>query len=81
MLSELFQYISDHPVQPDTNTFKYLEACSKIFEKGFLSHDKITSSSSEVLKSIDEGFTFFTNWLNQIFEQGMYTKYMCMYYM
>lgn len=50
---------------------KYLEACSQLFEKGFLSHNKVLDMNSSVLKSIDDGFTFFTNWMDQIFEKGI----------
>ena len=41
------------PPPEDTATtleaFTYLEACSKLFEKGFLSHDRIRSMDSKVL--------------------------------
>lgn len=49
----------------------YLEACSKLFEKGFLSHDRVMNMDSEVLKSISEGYNFFTTWMDQILENGM----------
>ena len=51
-------------------TLSYVEACNKIFEEGFLSHKKITNMDSEVLKSINEGYKFFTSWLNQILDDG-----------
>lgn len=52
-------------------TLEYLEACNKMFENGFLSHDMIKTMDSKVLRSIDEVYSFFTNW---ILEKGM-----CMY--
>lgn len=30
--------------------------------------------NSEVLKSIDKGFEFFTNWMSQISEKGTYIE-------
>ena len=52
------------------NTLKYLEACNKMFEKGFLSHLKIVDMNSEVLTSINEGYQFIIDWINQIREKG-----------
>ena len=53
MLSELHQYITKDPPPDDADsvklTLQYLEACKKIFEKGFLSHDKICDVDSPVL--------------------------------
>ena len=74
MLSELYHYVDEHPRAEDAKctslTLKYLEACNKLFEMGFLSHDKVLNMNSSVLKSIDDGFRFFTNRMNQIFEKG-----------
>lgn len=70
MLSELFHYTSQNPSPADALsvqcTRKYLEACSKIFERGLLSHTKVTDESSDVLKSIDEGYLFFLTWLESL---------------
>ncbi len=46
------------------NTLRYLEACNKLFERGFLSHDRVTSEHSQVLKNIDIGMSFFKEWLD-----------------
>ncbi len=43
---------------------RYLEACNKLFERGFLSHERITSEHSQVLKNIDIGMSFFNKWLD-----------------
>lgn len=53
VLSELYQYINQDPVPDDAAsvklTLKCLEACNKLFKKGFLSHKKICNLSNEVL--------------------------------
>ena len=54
--------MTENPDSPDTksvkNTLQYLEACNRFYERGFLSHEKITDMNSDVLKSIDRGFHF-----------------------
>ena len=76
MLSELFLYVSENEEQAKAdgykNTLSYLEACNKIFENGFLSHKRIFDMDSEVLKSINDGYKFFTLWLDQILEAGKF---------
>lgn len=57
---------------PTQKTLAYLEACSCIFENGFLSKAKIVDLNSEVLQSIDKGYKFFTNWMSQICDKGTY---------
>ena len=75
MLSELYRYINENPNQPDVDTTRktlaYLEACSKLFENGFLSRERIMNMDSSVLKSIDEGYQFFTTWMDKILEKGI----------
>ena len=74
ILGELYWYIHQNPPPPDASnvseTLKYLEACSQLFEKGFLSHSKITSMESEVLKNIDKGYDYFSEWLSSILKKG-----------
>ena len=53
-------------------TLEYLEACNKIFEKGFLSHKKICDLNSEVLQSISTGFSYFVRWHKVLSSGGMY---------
>lgn len=77
VLSELYWY-THQAVLPEDNAsvleaLKYLEACHKLFEKGFLSHERITSADCEVLKNINEGYTYFKDWISSILEKGMYT--------
>lgn len=73
-MSELFHYITEHPEACDALsaniTLKYLEACNKLFERGFLNHETITDMNSGVLKAIDEGFHFFVEWSNEILRNG-----------
>ena len=74
IVGELYWYIHQNPLPPDAScvseTLKYLEACSQLFEKGFLSHSKITSMESEVLKNIDKGYGYFSDWLSSILQKG-----------
>lgn len=70
-----YHYINENPEAADIasvkKTLKYLESCNKVFERGFLSHSKIVNIKSDVLKMIDEGYMFFTNWIDQLFLTGM----------
>ena len=77
VLGELQWYIQQHPKPDDADTtsevLKYLEACNLLFEQGFLSHSRIRSLDSQVLKNIDQGFSYFAEWLNSILAKGMYS--------
>ena len=77
MLGELFDYLEQEPHPGDyisvKNTLRYLEACSKIFESGFLSHERVDSTKSKVVTSILEGFSFFTSWHQELLPKGMCT--------
>ena len=48
---ELYAYIHQTPPQEDADvtseTLAYLEACNQLFERGFLSHERIRSNDSE----------------------------------
>jgi len=73
-LTELFDYVSKHPAASDAAsvnlTLKYLEACKKLFEEGFLSHKKVNSIDSSVLASIKTGFKYFANWHKDLSAKG-----------
>ena len=75
VLSELHSYSHQTPAPRDSFSAKlalsYLEACNKIFERGLLSHDKVTSSDCQVVLNIQEGYKFFTEWLDEIYETGV----------
>ena len=78
ILGELYWYThQDSPpadVSSVSETLKYLESCSQLFEKGFLSHNKITSMESEVLENIDKGYSYFSEWLSSILKKGLYSE-------
>lgn len=70
MPSELYKYIEEHPNAVDVvSTKKTLKSCSKMFERGFLSHARVTDVNSLGLKNIEEGYT---DWFDQILKKGMY---------
>lgn len=74
MLTELYSYIHQEPPPPNVATtieaHKYLEACSLMFEKGFLCHDKICSMDSTVLQNIFQGYKYFTTWISMLLFEG-----------
>jgi hypothetical protein len=43
------------------DTVHFLQACNQLFEKGFLSHDKISTTNQQVLEQIETGLRFFTD--------------------
>ena len=53
-------------------TTKFLEACYLIFEKGILSHMKITDDDSTPLKNIREGMKFFEEWAYEHEKRGRF---------
>ena len=67
---ELSNYIKENPNANDVCsvniTLKFLEACQKLFENGLLSHSRVTHMKSDVICSVEEGYLFFTNWLQEI---------------
>jgi len=73
-LTELYDYVSKHPTADDnasvTLTLRYLEACKKLFEEGFLSHKRVSSCDSSVLASIRTGFNHFANWHKDLSAKG-----------
>ena len=50
---------------------QYLQACHNLFERGFLSHEKITSMESAVLKNIDTGYKYFSAWITTLLTEGI----------
>jgi hypothetical protein len=58
-----------------TNTLKYLEACNKIFRNGLLRHKRITDMNSDVLRAIEDGYTFFSEWICQILQESMHLHF------
>lgn len=59
-------------------TVEYLDACRNLFEKGILSHNKISSvEDSEVLNSMKDGYDFFVGWADYAWEQGINYQVNC----
>jgi len=71
---ELYAYIHQDPAPEDATTtaetLTYLEACNKLFEQGFLSHERIRSMDSKILKNMQDGYSYFSNWLTSILDKG-----------
>lgn len=55
-----------------SETLEYLEACNLSFERGFLSHDRIRGINSDIIKNINKGYHYFSGWLTDLIEHGMY---------
>jgi len=70
------QYVNQDPPPHDANTtcetLAYLEACNLLFEQGFLSHDRIRSTGSDVIENINKGYQYFTRWLDSILDKSMF---------
>jgi len=49
-----------------SETLEYLEACSLLFEQSFLSHNRVRDVNSDVIKNINKGFSYFSEWLDDI---------------
>ena len=59
VLTKLYSYISSDPKPADMKcTLKHLEACNLLFEKGFLSHNKVSSHKRQVLLNVKAGYIF-----------------------
>lgn len=75
MLTELFSYTKSDPPPTDVDstrcTLQYLESCNLLFEKGFLSHERVQNVDSKIIKNIQVGFKFFCDWLDNIIETGI----------
>eukprot|EP00112_Aurelia_sp_Birch-Aquarium-sp1_P024791 Seg7991.1 transcript_id=Seg7991.1/GoldUCD/mRNA.D3Y31 product="hypothetical protein" protein_id=Seg7991.1/GoldUCD/D3Y31 len=48
----------------------YLVACNKIFERGLLSHDKITTDDLHVIENVEEGYRYFEKWWESLDQGG-----------
>ena len=74
-LGELHWYTNQKPPPADagvaSETLEHLKACNLLFEKGFLSHDYVRGINSDVIKNINRGFYYFTEWLDSILQKCM----------
>lgn len=50
---------------------EYLKACNSIFETGILSQTPIKCSSSPVLKNMEVGYKYFSDWKDNVSESSM----------
>ena len=75
LLGELHWHIHQDPPPDDalmtSETLAYLEACHLLFERGLLSHERIRSMDSEVLKNISKRYEYFSGWLTSILDKGI----------
>ena len=73
VLAELHEYLDSVPVDAASTRLavQYLEALNDLFEEGFLSHQQINSISSPVLSHMEQGYKFFTTWLESLLAEGM----------
>ena len=60
-----------HDFDSVRQTYGYLSACNKLFENGFLSHSRITQNDRSVLHHIDNGYSFFVQWYNNLEPHGL----------
>ena len=75
-MAELHWYIHQDQTSPEeaaktSETLAYLEACHCLFERGFLSHERIRGLNSEVLSNINKGYRYFSGWLTDLLEYGI----------
>ena len=76
VLAELQEYATRTPPPTDapsvTNTVAYLKACNQLFERGILGKWVfVKSPSNPIIASMDEGFTYFTTWLDCELSKGI----------
>ena len=72
VIAELKEYSDSHSNDRSlSNTIQYLEACSKLFENGLLSHDKISLGHRDVIESMENGFMFFVGWCDDAILNGV----------
>ena len=75
VLAELGEHIDSRAGgSGDRMTLNYLQALNYLFERAFLSHDKITFVDSHVLSGMEYGYQFFSDWLDELLDQGKYYK-------
>ena len=76
VLAELEEYAQQTPEPHDSEsvlqTVAFLKACNSLFERGILGkHAYIRTMESPVIKSMDEGYSFFEKWLDEHLAKGI----------
>ena len=71
VIAELGEYLDSKPKDASSAklVLRYLQALQKLFEEGFLTHERITSLQSSILTQMESGYNFFTNWLESLLDQ------------
>ena len=61
VIAELSEYTHNNPADAENvkKAIEYLEACRQLFERGILSHEKVTTDQSIVLQNMSDGYAFF----------------------
>ena len=63
VLAQLKEYFETHRNDKRLmNTIQYLDACNKLFERGLLSHEKISVGQRNVIELMEDGFWFLVGW-------------------
>lgn len=72
VIAELGEYLDLKPKDAPSAklVLQYLQALQKLFEEGFLTHERITSLQSSILAQMESGYKFFTHWLESLLDQG-----------
>ena len=71
VIAELGEYLDSKPKDASSAklVLRYLQALHKLFEEGFLTHERITSLQSSILTQMESGYNFFTHWLESLLDQ------------
>lgn len=71
VIAELGEYLDSKPKDASSAklVLRYLQALQKLFEEGFLTHERITSLQSSILTQMESGYNFFTHWLESLLDQ------------
>lgn len=72
VIAELSEYVDNNPADAENvkKAIEYLDACRQLFERGILSHEKVTTNQSVVLQNMADGFAFFVGWADYAWEKG-----------
>ena len=72
VIAELSEYTHNNPADAENvnKAIEYLDACRQLFERGILSHEKVTTDQTIVLENMSEGYAFFVGWADYAWEKG-----------
>ena len=72
VIAELSEYTHNNPADAENlnKAIEYLDACRQLFERGILSHEKVTTDQSVVLQNMSDGYAFFVGWADYAWEKG-----------